>query len=487
MSLADNTDGQQSEQLAVLFCDLSHTQPAAEGPGSDLALWRVNYFRTAREMATDHGGREATTAAGGWIATFDSTIEALVCARDLSTLVGWRTTGPSLSGGLSAGEVFHLAFGIAGSPVDEAIALCRQARPRQVLVADPLKVVLAGGTNHSFASARPDGRPVAAETEEAPARWGAWSVGGVSATSRHGTERPSPLRILRATTEDHHGPPQIVPTNPPAQTVETAEPDPSTPPTAAESNATGLRLSVLGWVQLEGAPATTAPAVLRGCQTRAVLCMLALRRGPVHKDELAELLWPRGLPDHWEGALRGLITKIRRFLDTGGLSGRETLVGEDGYYELRLPLAATVDRHHATVLIARAESALGAKQAARAATLVAAAVTILERRLLGGQDNTWFDQIRAELSHDRLAALELLARADLEAGNVEGARQAAAKALALDPYRESSYRLLMQAHAAGGSRGEALRTYERCRRMLADELGVGPATQTQTLYVQLLG
>jgi DNA-binding SARP family transcriptional activator len=45
----------------------------------------------------------------------------------------------------------------------------------------------------------------------------------------------------------------------------------------------------------------------------------------------------------------------------------------------------------------------------------------------------------------------------------------------------------MQAHAAGGSRGEALRTYERCRRMLADELGVGPATQTQTLYVQLLG
>ena len=91
------------------------------------------------------------------------------------------------------------------------------------------------------------------------------------------------------------------------------------------------------------------------------------------------------------------------------------------------------------------------------------------------------------MSHDRLAALELLARADLEAGNVEGARQAAAKALALDPYRESSYRLLMQAHAAGGSRGEALRTYERCRRMLADELGVGPATQTQTLYVQLLG
>ena len=414
-----------------------------------------------------------------------------MCARDLSTLLGWGTAGPSLSGGLSAGEVVHLAFGIAGSPVEEAIELCRQARPRQVLVADPLKVVLARTTNHSFASARPDGRPVTAEDEESPAEWGAAPIGG-GATSRHGKERSRPLRLLGSTTEDHNGPPQSVPTNPPVETAETADPNPAAPTTAtaanaAETNATELRLSVLGWVQLEGAPATTAPAVLRGCQTLAVLCMLALRQGPVHKDELAELLWPRGLPDHWEGALRGLISKIRRFLDTGGVPGRDTLVGEDGYYELRLPLAATVDRHHATILIARAKSALLAKQAARAATLVSAAVTILERRLLAGQDNTWFDQVRAELGHDRLAALELLARADLEAGNVEGARQAAAKALALDPYRESSYRLLMQAHVAGGSRGEALRTYEHCRRMLADELGVGPATQTQTLYVQLLG
>ena len=95
MSIADNTEGQQTEQLAVLYCDLSHTQPAADGRGSEMALSRVNCFRTAHEIATDHGGREATTAAGGWIATFDSTIEALVCARDLSTLVGRRTAGPA--------------------------------------------------------------------------------------------------------------------------------------------------------------------------------------------------------------------------------------------------------------------------------------------------------------------------------------------------------------------------------------------------------
>ncbi|MDQ1355835.1 MAG: Bacterial transcriptional activator domain, partial [Acidimicrobiaceae bacterium] len=34
---------------------------------------------------------------------------------------------------------------------------------------------------------------------------------------------------------------------------------------------------------------------------------------------------------------------------------------------------------------------------------------------------------------------------------------------------------------------EALRAYERCRRMLADDLGVAPAAQTQALYIELLG
>jgi DNA-binding SARP family transcriptional activator len=249
----------------------------------------------------------------------------------------------------------------------------------------------------------------------------------------------------------------------------------------------GIRLSVLGWVQLGGVAPGERRISMRGSQARAVLSMLALRHGPVHKDELAELLWPTALPDHWEGALRGLVTKIRRFLDDGGLSGRQTLVAEDGYYELRLPPEVTVDRHHATDLTARADLALTEGHPEEAAALARHAVTILEGRLLSGQDNAWFDQVRAELAHDRLAALELSARADLATGGIESAKRAAAEVLSTDPYRESGYRLLMRAHAAAGSRGEALRSYEQCRRMLADELGVGPSAQTQDLYMELLG
>ena len=48
------------------------------------------------------------------------------------------------------------------------------------------------------------------------------------------------------------------------------------------------------------------------------------------------------------------------------------------------------------------------------------------------------------------------------------------KAVALAPFRERGYRLLMEAHAAAGNRAEALQVYEQCRRLLADELGAYP-------------
>lgn len=485
MSLADDIYGEQTENLAVLFCDINQTESMASGDAqADVALWRVNYFRTARELAADHGGREATTLEGGWAATFDSTVEALVCARELSSLVGWQTGGPSLSGGLSAGEVNRDPFGIDGSPVREAIALCRQARPRQVLVASPLQVVMTPDTAHSFASARPEF--VVSMTEDdaetsvpsavgergfVPGGSGLVVRGHDFGFRRGAVDRPSatensgvPERSLRLLRD-------------PAGSSEAA-------PVAPGER---LCLSVLGWVQLERSAPGSERTTMRGSQARAVLSMLVLRHGPVHKDELAELLWPATLPDHWEGALRGLITKIRRFLDAGGLVGREVLVGEDGYYELRLPPGVVVDRDHAAALISRAEAALDEREPNRAAELVREAVSILDRRVLSGQDNGWFDQVRTELTHERLVALELLARADMEMGSIEGAKQAAIKALSIDPYRESSFRLLMQAHAAAGSRGEALRTYEQCRRMLADELGVGPSAQTQALYIHLLG
>ena len=62
----------------------------------------------------------------------------------------------------------------------------------------------------------------------------------------------------------------------------------------------------------------------------------------------------------------------------------------------------------------------------------------------------------------------------------------AREAVALEPFRETSYQLLMRAHAAVGNRAEALRVYERCRCLLSEELGVPPSSQTEAVYLEIL-
>ena len=61
----------------------------------------------------------------------------------------------------------------------------------------------------------------------------------------------------------------------------------------------------------------------------------------------------------------------------------------------------------------------------------------------------------------------------------------AEEALRLEPFRESTYRTLMRANAAG-NRAEALRVYQRCRDLRAEELGVDPSRETEGLYLGVL-
>src|SRR4029077_2794063 len=79
-----------------------------------------------------------------------------------------------------------------------------------------------------------------------------------------------------------------------------------------------------------------------------------------------------------------------------------------------------------------------------------------------------------------------LADACLSSGDPSEAAKWADEAIALEPFRESGYRRLMRAHAAAGNSAEALRAYDRCRRLLADELGAYPSAETESIYRELL-
>ena len=57
--------------------------------------------------------------------------------------------------------------------------------------------------------------------------------------------------------------------------------------------------------------------------------------------------------------------------------------------------------------------------------------------------------------------------------------------MALDPLREASHRLAIQAYATQGEVDLALRQYKTCREILRHELGVEPDAETQGLYRQV--
>lgn len=248
-----------------------------------------------------------------------------------------------------------------------------------------------------------------------------------------------------------------------------------------------LRIHLSGLISIEGDEVLLRPADFPGQQGRAAFAFLVGHRGvPVARGELAEALWPTGRPQAWETAVSAIVSKLRSLLSQAGLSGSEALRTTDGCYELHLPPGSWVDHEAAVDAVHEAEAALQAGDPGKAYGPSAVAHHIARRPFLPAQDGHWFDQRRDALASLLVRALE--ARAEVYLWNREHALavEAAREVLRLRPFRETGYRLLMRAHAGGGNGAEALRVYERCRELIAEELGVPPSRETRALHTELL-
>lgn len=247
-----------------------------------------------------------------------------------------------------------------------------------------------------------------------------------------------------------------------------------------------LRVFLAGRVALEADGRVVDERSLPGLQGRVVLALLAAERErPLAREELAEELWAGCLPPAWEPALRAVISKIRDTLAGVGLD-RDALDGAFGVYRLRLPPETWIDLEAATGALHRAETLARAGQVDEACGWALAARTIGARPLLPGAQGPWVAQRRARLRDIYLRSLEVLADVWVRRGEPRLAVADAEEALRLEPFRETTYRTLMRAHATAGNRAEALRVYQRCRDLLAEELGVDPSQETEGLYLGIL-
>jgi YVTN family beta-propeller protein len=206
----------------------------------------------------------------------------------------------------------------------------------------------------------------------------------------------------------------------------------------------------------------------------------------VPRDELAEAIWGETPPATWEKALSVLVSKLRGVLADAGVDGGRVLTAAFGCYRLDLPEGTWVDVAVATDATHEAEQALAAGDLGQARAAAALAEALLKLPFLPGEEGAWVEGKRRELDEVRARALGVLAEACLRSGRAAEAAKWAEQAVALEPFRETGYRRLMEAHAAAGNRAEALRVYERCRRLLAEELGAYPSPETESVYRELL-
>lgn len=86
-----------------------------------------------------------------------------------------------------------------------------------------------------------------------------------------------------------------------------------------------------------------------------------------------------------------------------------------------------------------------------------------------------------------IKAVGTLARCHDQRGEYEKSAALAQRWLKMDPWDEGAHRQMMRALAGGGQRALALRHYEKCCRILQEELGVEPSDRTTDLYEELRG
>lgn len=246
-----------------------------------------------------------------------------------------------------------------------------------------------------------------------------------------------------------------------------------------------VRIHLAGRVSLEVDGRQIEQSAFPGQQGRVVFAYLVAERSrPIERAELAAVLWPGEMPPSGESALTAVVSKVRALVCRAGLEA--ALVAAPGCYELRLPPSSWVDVEVAADAIHEAETALRVGDPRRAYGPSAVADHIARRPVLPGAESPWIDRLRARLRAILLRALECRAEVYLWNDELSLAVEAARELTVLEPLRESGHRLLIRALAAAGNAAEALSAYERCRRLIARELGVNPSRQTKAVYEAVL-
>ena len=246
-----------------------------------------------------------------------------------------------------------------------------------------------------------------------------------------------------------------------------------------------MRVFVCGRLRIETDADAIDEAAFPGRLGRRLWTYLVLnRRRAIGRAELIVALWGDDSPDAADHSLNPLVSRLRALLVRLGTVPAE-IRGSSGTYTLVLPPDVFVDRERAWTAIHHVQSLQRHGDVRGAWSEAIIANEIAARGFLPGEDGDWIEAERRTLRDIELQALEAVAAAEIEQGRPADAERVARRLISGDPLRESGYRLLMRALAAGGNAAQAARVMAECRAALA-AAATAPSAETERAYREAL-
>jgi basic membrane lipoprotein Med (substrate-binding protein (PBP1-ABC) superfamily)/DNA-binding SARP family transcriptional activator len=218
---------------------------------------------------------------------------------------------------------------------------------------------------------------------------------------------------------------------------------------------------------------------------RALLVLLLLHAGEaVATDELVDQLWGGAAPRTALHSIQIYVSDLRKSF--GRVTGGPIIDTHAPGYRLRIP-RESIDIVRFERLVDAARSAARRGHTGDAIDLFRSAMALWRGKPFSEFAYEEFAQphIRRTTALHR-DALEQLATAELDVGEVHAAAEHAELLAVADPLRERAIELRMLALYQSGRHVEALRTYQSYRTYLADEVGAVPSPPLQRLNERVL-
>ncbi|MCB8984877.1 MAG: AAA family ATPase [Ardenticatenaceae bacterium] len=213
----------------------------------------------------------------------------------------------------------------------------------------------------------------------------------------------------------------------------------------------------------------------RAANNQGLLVYLVLQRTrPAPREQLAALFWPEESEQTARNNLRQSLFQLRQLL------GNEN----ESVLPYLLVTRQTVQFNPESDFELDVQKFLRAVDDGDLTT----AVSHYQGDLLPGftcgslEFEEWLRQERESLHTLALETMLEAARDCLRNGRYLQAQTFARQQLALEPWREPAWRLLMLTLAVSGDRAGALNQFELCQAVLCKELGIEPAPETVTLF-----